>query len=131
MSFGERLKGELEYRGMRVRELSGATGIPKKTLDNYLLSKGAKPSADNAVSIARALGVTAEYLVTGRRAKAAWPDLSPEMRSIADKVELLSYENRKIVEKTVSELAALLRQPLDEEPAALTALQKVFLRLFR
>jgi len=134
MGFGEHLKGELEYRGMPVKELANATGIPKRTIDKYLLANGAMPSAGNAVAIARTLGVTVEYLVAGREApppKAPRLSLSPEMRSIADIVEPLPYEKRKIVEKTVAELAGLLRKPLPDEPVALTALQKVFVRLFR
>ena len=74
-----------------------------------------------------------EYLVTGKKvpyAKMPPQFLSPEMRSIADCVEPLPYEKRKIVEKTVIELVKLLRQPQSDEPVALTALQKVFLRLF-
>ena len=38
---------------MLVEELAGTTGIPKKTLDNYLLSNSTMPSADKAVAIAR------------------------------------------------------------------------------
>jgi len=134
MGFSEHLKGELEYRGMLVKELSSATGISKKTLDNYLLSNGAMPSADKAVAIAHTLGVTVEYLITGRdisRAKAAQASLSPEMRAIANLVEPLPYEKRKIVEKAVTELIALMRRPQNDDPVALTTLQKVFLRLFR
>ena len=134
MGFSEHLKGELEYRGMLVKELAHATGISKHTIDNYLLTDGAMPSADNAVAIAQTLGVTVEYLVTGReitRTKTPYRPLSPELRSIAASIEPLPREKRKIVEKTVNELAALLRKPLTDEPLALTTLQKVFLRLFR
>jgi len=135
MGFGERLKEELEYKGMLVKELSYATGIPKPTLDNYLLTKnGTIPAADKAVAIAHTLGVTVEYLVTGRNAlpsKALPPSLSLEMRTIANHVEPLPNEKRKIVEKAVVELVGLLRKPLTDEPVALTSLQKVFVRLFR
>jgi len=134
MGFGEHLKDELEYRGMLVKELAHATGIPKHTLDNYLLTNGSMPSADKAVAIAHTLGVTVEYLVTGRKNAQAKPPqgaLSPEMRSIANCVEPLPYEKRKLVEKTVAELVALLRNPRAEEPVALTLLQKAFLKLFR
>ena len=134
MAFNEYLKGELEYKGMPVKELAHRTGIPKQTIDKYLLSKGSMPPVDKAVAIARVLGVSVEYLVTGREA----PDekvqpclLSPEMRLIADCVEPLPKEKRKIVEKTVIELSGLLNQPLKDEPVALSLLQKVFLRLFR
>jgi len=134
MGFGEHLKGELEYKGMLVKELANATGIPKQTIDKYLLTNGVMPSADKAVTIARTLGVTVEYLITGRTVpytKMPHQILSAEMRKIADHVEPLSYEKRKIVEQTVAELVRLLRQPLNDEPLALSTLQKVFLRLFQ
>ena len=126
MSFKERLKGELEYKGMLVKELANTTGIPKQTIDNYLLTSGSMPPADKAVAIAQTLGVTVEYLVTGQNSpekKLRHRALSPETRSIADCVEALPRENRKIVEITVKELVKLLKQPLKDEPVALTPLQ--------
>ena len=134
MGFSENLKGELEYKGMPVKELAYITGIPKKTIDKYLLSNGSMPPADKAVAIAQTLGVTVEYLVTGKESpnkKVHSRFFSPEMRSIGDRVEPLSREKRKIVENAVIELVHLLRQPSKDEPVALSPLQKVFLRLFR
>jgi len=136
MSFGEHLKEELEYKGMMVKELAHATGLSKHTLNNYLLTNGTMPSADNAVAIAQALGVTVEYLVTGREIpRTEVPgskSISPEMRSIAAYVAPLPREKREVVEQTVAELVKLLQQkPLSDEPVALTTLQKVFLRLFQ
>ena len=134
MGFNENLKGELEYKDMLVKELASATGIPKRTIDKYLLSKNTMPPADKAVAIAQALGVTVEYLVAGRKnpdKKAASQLLSPEIRSIADHIEPLSREKRKIVEKTVIELIQLLEQPSKNKPFALSPLQEVFIKLFR
>ena len=134
MGFNENLNGELEYKGMLVKELAHKTGIPKKTIDKYLLSNSSMPLADNAVLIARALDVSVEYLVSGKKKadrKTLQQYLSPEMRTIADHVEPLSRENRKIIETAVIELAQLLSRPSKDEPASLTPLQKVFLRLFR
>lgn len=65
MGFRENLKNELTYHGMLVKELAEKTGIPKRTLDNYLREKGSMPPADYAVRIAKALGTTVEYLVDG------------------------------------------------------------------
>jgi len=134
MGFNENLKGELEYKGMLVKELAHKTGIPKHTIDKYLLSNGSIPPADKAVAIARVLGVSVEYLVIGRKTpagKASNKFLSPEMRLIADCVEPLSREKRKIVAAAVTELADILHRSDKDEPVALTPLQKVFLRLFR
>ena len=51
---------------MLVKELADKSGIPKGTIDHYLAEKCTAPIAENAVKIARALGVTVEYLVTGK-----------------------------------------------------------------
>jgi len=134
MGFNDNLKGELEYKGMLVKELAHKTGIPKQTIDKYLLSNGSMPPADKAVAIAQALGVSVEYLVTGvksRNKKDSNRFFSPEVRTIADYVEPLSREKRKIVEETVIELVHLLQKQLKNEPTALSPLQKVFLQLFR
>ena len=134
MGFNENLKGELEYKGMLVKELAHKAGIPKQTIDKYLLSNGSIPPADKAVAIARVLGVSVEYLVTGRKTpagKASNKFLSPEMRSIVDSVEPLPREKRKIVETAVIELVGILHRSEKDGPVALTPLQKVFLRLFR
>jgi len=134
MSFNENLKGELEYKGLLVKELAHATGIPKQTIDKYLLTGGTMPPADKAVAIAKALGVTVEYLITGSKIpiqKMPSHHLSPEMRSIVNNVEPLSREKRKIVKNAVIEMVKLLQQPLKDEPLSFSLLQKVFLKLFR
>jgi transcriptional regulator with XRE-family HTH domain len=134
MGFNENLKGELEYRGMPVKELAHKTGIPKKTIDKYLLSNSSMPPADNAVLIAKTLEVTVEYLITGNKnSEDKTPNsfLSPETRSIIDYIEPLSRENRKIIETAVIELVSILRKPFKDEPLSFSPMQKVFLRLFR
>jgi transcriptional regulator with XRE-family HTH domain len=65
MGFRENLKAELIYQGMLVKELAVLSGVSRHTLDNYLNARGHIPSADIAVKIARVLGVSVEYLVTG------------------------------------------------------------------
>ncbi|MDR1107933.1 MAG: helix-turn-helix domain-containing protein [Spirochaetaceae bacterium] len=65
MGFRENLKAELSYQGMLVKELAVLSGVSRHTLDNYLNARGHIPAADIAVKIARALGVSVEYLVTG------------------------------------------------------------------
>ena len=67
MGFRENLKEELSFQDMMVKELAVKTGISRRTLDNYLRDKPASPTAENAVKIAHALGVTVEQLVTGNQ----------------------------------------------------------------
>ena len=135
MGFKENLKGELEYKGMPVKELAQKAGIPKQTIDKYLLNDGSTmPPADKAVAIAQVLGVTVEFLVTGSNfpdKKISTQILYPETRSIVERIEQLPREKRKIVEEAVVELVRLLQQPVKNKPFALSPLQEVFLKLFR
>ena len=65
MSFAENLKEMLEIKDIEIKELANATGISKNTIDNYLSGQKSIPNAENAVKIAKFLGTTVEYLVTG------------------------------------------------------------------
>ena len=65
MGFRENLKEELSFQDIKVKELAFRTGINRRTIDNYLRENTSQPTAENAVKIAQALGVTVEYLVTG------------------------------------------------------------------
>ena len=69
MGFKENLKSELSYSGMLVKELSAKSGVNIYSLNNYLNAKGQIPSAEACVKIAQALGVSVEYLVTGKESK--------------------------------------------------------------
>jgi transcriptional regulator with XRE-family HTH domain len=99
MGFKENLKTELLYTGMLVKELSVKTGIKKYTIDNYLSTHSCTPSAEAAVKIAQALGVSVEYLVTGHetRHKPTQMALSPKTRALVQANEELDEAGRDIV----------------------------------
>jgi len=97
MGFKENLKSELAYQDMLVKELAAQSGISKSTLDNYLSVRGYMPSADAAVKIARTLGVSVEYLVTGEEKSREKSSLGPEIRSLVQNFKLLSEEDRKMI----------------------------------
>lgn len=84
---------------MLVKELSAKTGIKKYTIDNYLSSHNCSPSAEAAVKIAAALGVSVEYLVMGGeiRTKVTLASLRPGLRSLIQAMESLSEGDREIV----------------------------------
>ena len=65
MCFAENLKEILESKDIEIKELAYGTGISKNTIDNYLSGQKSIPNAENAVKIAKYLGTTVEYLVTG------------------------------------------------------------------
>ncbi|MCL2806230.1 MAG: helix-turn-helix domain-containing protein [Treponema sp.] len=96
MGFKENLKSELVYQDMLVKELASLSGISRHTLDNYLNVRERMPTADVAVKIARALGVSVEYLVTGEENPEKSP-LGPEIRSLVQNFKLLDEDDRKMV----------------------------------
>ncbi|MCL2443725.1 MAG: helix-turn-helix domain-containing protein [Treponema sp.] len=100
MGFRENLKQELEFNGMLVKELASAAKVHKRAMDTYLLSEKASiPPVDAAVRIAKVLGVTAEYLVTGEE-----PTLPSDIRLIIQRLQRLNKKDRQIVSKLIDAL---------------------------
>jgi transcriptional regulator with XRE-family HTH domain len=86
-----------------VKKLAMASGVQKRALDSYLLcEEPSMPPADNAVKIARVLGVTVEYLVTGEEAV-----LPADIRLILRNLLRLDEKDRKIA-------AVLIKALLDK-----------------
>jgi transcriptional regulator with XRE-family HTH domain len=79
MPFKENLKSELEFQDIKVKELAAKTGISRRTIDQYLSAAAKMPSAENAVKIAKVLGVSVEYLVTGKPAESSDETISQEL----------------------------------------------------
>lgn len=99
MGFKENLKDELTYRDIQTKELAALTGISLHTLNHYLVQNGTSPSAENAMKIAAALGVSVEYLLSGNEA-AVQPCAQPypaEVRLLADKIARMTDRDRGLV----------------------------------
>lgn len=87
MGFKETLKEEIAYQGILVKELANKAGIQPSSISNYIRENSSVPSADVAVKIAQALGVTVEYLVTGKNTSdCQFPKLSVKQRKILDAI---------------------------------------------
>ena len=97
MGFKENLKSELAHQDMLVKELAEKTGISRHTLDNYLNVRERMPTADVAVKIAKALGVTVEYLVLGDESNTEKTIISSEIRGLIQNYKLLSEDDKKKV----------------------------------
>ena len=67
--FSQRLRSEIEYIGLNQKEFAAKADIKKRALDAYLRAQQSMPPADTAVKIAAALGLSVEYLVTGKEYK--------------------------------------------------------------
>lgn len=66
MDFRDRLREQIDFLGLLDKEVAARAGISKRAIDSYVGSRGCMPSADIAVRIAQVLGVSVEYLVTGK-----------------------------------------------------------------
>lgn len=65
MTFRDRLRDLIDYRGFLDKEVAAKAGITKRAIDSYVGAEACMPSAEVAVKIANVLGVSVEYLVTG------------------------------------------------------------------
>ena len=97
MGFKENLKSELLYQDMQVKELAVKTGISRHTLDNYLNVRENMPTADVAVKIAQALGVTVEYLVTGDEKQTEKSMFGIEIRALIQNFKVLTENDQKMI----------------------------------
>ena len=93
------MKAELTYADMHVKELAALSGIKKQTIDSYLRENNYTPSVVAAVKIAKALGVSVEYLVAGKETKdrEISSSLKHELKPLIKHIEQLSREDRKII----------------------------------
>ena len=111
MGFKENLKEQLNFTGMYVKELAVLSGVKKQTIDSYLNVNSCTPSADAAVAIAQALGVSVEYLVTGKEIKQKTVQYTAEARTAAELIMQMEEKNRRM---TVAVVKSIKKQE-DEE----------------
>jgi transcriptional regulator with XRE-family HTH domain len=114
-SFSDRLRAEIEYAGLTQEEFADKAGIKKRSLDGYLGPQKSLPLADTAVKIASALGVSVEYLVTGKDAHYSEPRHPLNMakymanyqkyRNILDDLADLSEDSRGLARKIIQTIA--------------------------
>jgi transcriptional regulator with XRE-family HTH domain len=104
MGFGENLKSQLQYSGMLIKELAALSGIKKKTIESYLGARGYAPSVYAAVNIAKALGVSVEYLVTGKEVKK-----DQLLSSLPKDIQEITLASRQLKEKDRQIILALVR----------------------
>jgi transcriptional regulator with XRE-family HTH domain len=65
MSFKNRLRSTVKYRGLLMKQVARCAGIKESTFLSYVDAREHIPPADVAVRIADVLDVSVEYLVNG------------------------------------------------------------------
>ena len=110
MSFKENLKIELSYKDMTMKELAFASGVNKRTIDQYLSSAAKMPSGENAVKIATVLGVSVEYLVTGKNPapQTQATDTNPDQARLYKKYRSLIHKAERLTLPQIHALEQLI-----------------------
>jgi transcriptional regulator with XRE-family HTH domain len=98
-NFRKNLRDELGYQDLTVKELAAKSGVAKGALDCYVGKQASVPPATTAVKIARALGVSVEYLVSGQKEQREEIVVlsNPRIRSILKILEDLDEEGQEIM----------------------------------
>ena len=111
MVFRENLREAIDFYGLEQKELAYKANISLRNIENYLRDNGSIPSADKAVKIAKALGVTVEYLVTGKTSPVETVSLiDPAMKNLMHDIKKLPKNKQAIVIQNALNLAKILLQ---------------------
>ena len=111
MSFQDNLRETLDFLDMEQKELATKTGISLKTIENYVKKDSSLPTADKAVLIAQALGVTVEYLINGEKHKK--PNISailPQNKEVIEILPKLNKYNYEILSSMAKTLLSLQKK---------------------
>jgi transcriptional regulator with XRE-family HTH domain len=112
MGLKQNLRKELDFQDLTVKELSAKAEVAKGALEMYLGVRESMPPADVAVRIAKALGVTVEYLVNGAESPHEKASLSSNfpLHQLGRSLEKLSEEDKKVVYENACQLAEILQK---------------------
>ena len=111
-SFRENLREAIEFSGLEQKELAHKANISLRNIENYLRKNASVPAADKAVRIAKVLGVTVEYLVTGKNSNLDnIPAIDSEFHKMIACIKKLSRSKQNIVvNNTLNLVEILLKQ---------------------
>jgi transcriptional regulator with XRE-family HTH domain len=114
MSFRENLREAIQFSGLEQKELAYKANISLRNIENYLRENASIPSADKAVTIAQALGVTVEYLVTGldvpRKISSIEAEIDQEIRQLIRAIKYLSTDKQRVVVKNALSLIRVIKE---------------------
>lgn len=105
-----RLRNSIKKSGYLIKELAALANVNKRTLDKWIGLNPKTPNVIDFVMVAKALGVTAEYLVTGSDSSDPW---LREHRDFIEDCKALTPEQFLAVETTAKTLAKTNRAKED------------------
>ena len=97
MGFKENLRDEMEFQDIKPKELSEKTGISVNTLRNYINKHDALPNIDSAVKIAKALNITVEELVEGRKLKNEFQKSEQAAKFLSIFIQLSENDKKSVI----------------------------------
>ena len=111
MGFRENLREALDFSGLEQKELAYKANTSLRNIENYLRENASIPAADTAVQIAKTLGVTVEYLVTGKNFTLKTTSLlDPEIQKLIKDIRKLPKGKQRIVIQNALNLTGILMQ---------------------
>ena len=85
MEFRDRLREEVEFKGLQGKEIAAKVGLSYSTFLSYIDSRGVLPNVETAVKSAKVLGVSVAYLVDSKQ--------SPGSSDPAEKMLISNFRN--------------------------------------
>jgi transcriptional regulator with XRE-family HTH domain len=108
VNFRDNLRETLDFLGMEQKELAAKTGLSLKTIENYVKKDSSLPTVDKAVLIAQALGVTVEYLISGKKLQKDTSPLIPlQHRELFEILSKLNKYNNEVITTVAKSLLTL------------------------
>lgn len=104
MNFKDRLRESIEYKGLLIKEIAALADVNNNTFLSYVDARGSLPNVETAVKIAKALGVSVEYLVTGEDSQKPHDSKSSEIQEIIDDLSNLDKNQLATVKKMIHAL---------------------------
>ena len=110
MSFRDRLRDEISFKGFQKKEFAAKIGISYSTFLSYIDKREIIPPTDISVKIAQALGVSVEYLITGKDIKHSteFERMYKKFRGILSDMDILP-------EEVLIPIKAMIHTAADEE----------------
>lgn len=106
-TFKERLLELMNFHGITGKDLGLECGVSRGAVNRWT-TRDQMPAADTAVKIAKRLGTTVEYLITGEDASG----YSQPVLDLAVKIDQLSQNDRLVIASAVD---TMLRQKYIQE----------------